>query len=34
MHHGRIAERAAVDRFFRQPASPEAAKFIEGELPW
>jgi tungstate transport system ATP-binding protein len=34
LHHGRLVERAAVDRFFRQPASAEAAAFIKGELPW
>jgi tungstate transport system ATP-binding protein len=34
LHHGRIAERAPADRFFRQPASREAAQFLEGELPW
>jgi tungstate transport system ATP-binding protein len=34
LHQGRLAERAAVDRFFSQPASPEAASFIKGELPW
>ena len=31
---GRIAERASVDRFFRHPASAEAAAFLKGELPW
>ncbi len=31
---GRIAERAPVDRFFRQPATAEAATFLKGELPW
>ena len=34
MHQGRLAERAPADRFFRQPASREAAQFLEGELPW
>jgi tungstate transport system ATP-binding protein len=34
IHRGRIAERAPADTFFRQPASPEAARFIQGELPW
>ncbi len=34
LHQGRIAERAPADRFFRQPASREAAQFLEGELPW
>jgi len=34
MHQGRIAERAAAKDFFRRPESPEAARFLEGELPW
>src|SRR5436190_10429573 len=34
LHQGRLLERAPVDRFFKQPASPEAAQFLEGELPW
>jgi tungstate transport system ATP-binding protein len=34
LHQGRVLERAAIDAFFRQPASPEAAAFIKGELPW
>ena len=34
LHQGRLAERAPVERFFRQPASAEAAAFIKGELPW
>jgi len=34
LHQGRIAERAPIDRFFPQPASPEAAAFVKGELPW
>src|SRR5215813_10212572 len=34
LHQGRLAERAPVDRFFTNPASPEAAAFIKGELPW
>jgi len=34
LHEGRLAERAAVDRFFTQPASAEAEAFIAGELPW
>jgi tungstate transport system ATP-binding protein len=34
IHGGRLVERAAVADFFRQPASPEAAAFIKGELPW
>lgn len=31
---GRIAERAPVERFFRQPATAEADAFLKGELPW
>jgi tungstate transport system ATP-binding protein len=31
---GRVAERAPVERFLRSPASPEAAAFIRGEMPW
>lgn len=34
LHAGRLAERAPVEQFFRQPASSEAASFIKGELPW
>ena len=34
VHLGRLVERAAVDEFFSSPASPEAAAFIKGELPW
>ena len=34
LHQGRVAERAPIDRFFAQPASPEAAAFVKGELPW
>jgi len=34
IHQGRLAERAPVEDFFRQPASAEAAAFIRGELPW
>ncbi len=34
LHHGQIAERAPAHRFFKQPASREAAQFLEGELPW
>ncbi len=34
LHQGRLHERASADRFFKQPASPEAARFLEGELPW
>jgi tungstate transport system ATP-binding protein len=34
MHQGRLTERAPADRFLKHPASPEAASFLEGELPW
>lgn len=34
LHQGRLVERSPVDRFFAKPASPEAAAFIKGELPW
>jgi tungstate transport system ATP-binding protein len=34
LHQGRVAERAPIERFFPRPASPEAAAFIKGELPW
>ena len=34
MHKGRIAERAAAADFFKRPQSPEAVRFLEGELPW
>jgi tungstate transport system ATP-binding protein len=34
LRQGRILERAPAGRFFKRPASPEAAQFLEGELPW
>ena len=34
LHQGRVVERAPADRFFKRPASKEAAQFLEGELPW
>ena len=34
LHAGRVLERAPVEAFFSKPASPEAAAFIKGELPW
>jgi tungstate transport system ATP-binding protein len=34
MHQGRLSERTPADRFFKEPASREAAQFLEGELPW
>jgi len=33
LDRGRITERTAADRFFTQPASPQAAAYLEGELP-
>lgn len=34
LHEGRLAEQTAVASFFASPRSPEAARFLEGELPW
>ncbi len=34
LHEGRLTERTAVERFFNAPQSPEAARFLKGELPW
>jgi tungstate transport system ATP-binding protein len=34
MHRGRVVEQTPIDVFFRQPRSAEAARFLEGELPW
>ena len=34
LHQGRVLERAPVEQFFARPATPEAAAFIKGELPW
>jgi tungstate transport system ATP-binding protein len=34
LHQGRVVERAPVETFFSRPATPEAAAFIKGELPW
>jgi tungstate transport system ATP-binding protein len=34
LHNGRVAERASAIGFFTAPASPEAASFLKGELPW
>jgi tungstate transport system ATP-binding protein len=34
LHQGRVVERAPVEEFFARPATPEAAAFIKGELPW
>ncbi len=34
LHEGRLTERTPADRFFTEPASPEAGRFLQGELPW
>ena len=34
LHQGRLVERARADQFLKRPASTEAARFLEGELPW
>lgn len=34
LHQGRLAESSPADRFFTNPASPEADAFLKGELPW
>ena len=34
LHKGRIVERSPAAQFLKCPASAEAAKFLEGELPW
>jgi tungstate transport system ATP-binding protein len=34
LHEGRLTEQTAADLFFTAPASPEAARFLQGELPW
>jgi tungstate transport system ATP-binding protein len=34
LHQGRVVERAPVEKFFAEPATPEASAFIKGELPW
>ena len=34
LSNGRLMEYTPIDRFFREPASTEAAAFIKGELPW
>lgn len=31
---GRLMEHTPIERFFREPASSEAATFIKGEIPW
>jgi tungstate transport system ATP-binding protein len=34
LYQGRLLERQPADQFLKQPASAEAARFLEGELPW
>jgi tungstate transport system ATP-binding protein len=34
LHRGRALERTPAARFFDQPATPEAAAFLRGELVW
>lgn len=34
LHEGRVLEHSPIDRFFASPATPEAAAFVKGELPW
>lgn len=34
LSNGRLMEHTPIGRFFKEPASPEAAAFIKGELPW
>jgi len=34
LHQGRLVERAPAGHFLKRPASPEATRFLEGELPW
>ncbi len=34
LHEGRLAEQTPVDAFFTAPRSPEADRFLKGELPW
>jgi tungstate transport system ATP-binding protein len=33
LHQGRLTEQSPAERFFRAPASLEAAQFLRGELP-
>ena len=33
LHQGRLTEKTAADRLFTAPQSPEAARYLEGELP-
>jgi tungstate transport system ATP-binding protein len=34
LHMGRLLERTPADRFFSNPQTPEAERFLKGELPW
>jgi tungstate transport system ATP-binding protein len=34
LHEGRLTEQTPADRFFTTPRSPEASRFLKGELPW
>ena len=34
IHQGRLLERQPASQFLQAPASAEAARFLEGELPW
>jgi tungstate transport system ATP-binding protein len=34
LHRGCVVERTPAAQFFKRPASQEAARFLEGELPW
>jgi tungstate transport system ATP-binding protein len=34
LSNGRLVDHAPVERFFAAPATPDAAAFIKGELPW
>ncbi len=34
LHQGRVAERAAIEKFFPVPSTTEAGAFVKGELPW
>lgn len=34
LHDGRLTECTPADRFFTAPSSAEAARFLQGELPW
>lgn len=34
LHRGNLVERCAAESFFSRPRSPEAAAFLEAELPW